>query len=95
VAVAAAVAAIAAIGLLIGRRDVWLRVSLFVAGGTMLVVSLVNLASVRSKADDIHVLFGIPTADVQAQIGIGLVLVAFASVGVVGGAIVAHRIDTT
>ncbi|MEY2571519.1 MAG: hypothetical protein QOE63_1869 [Acidimicrobiaceae bacterium] len=94
VAVAAAVAAIAAIGLLIGRRDVWLRVSLFVAGGTMLVVSLVNLAGVRSKADDIHVLFGIPTSDVQAQIGVGLILVAFASFGVVGGAIVAHRIDT-
>jgi hypothetical protein len=94
VAVAAGVAAVAAFALLLGRRDVWLRAALFIAGGTMLVVSLVNLAGVRSKADDLHLLFGIPTADVRAEVGIGLILVAFASFGVVGGAIVAHRIDT-
>ena len=91
VAVAAVVAAVAAVGILIGRREPWLRIALFVAGGAMVVVALVNLASIRSKADDIHALFGISPADVRAEVGVGLILVAFASVGVLGGALLAHR----
>ena len=95
VAVAAIVAAVAALGILIGRREPWLRIALFVAGGATVVVALVNLASIRSKADDIHVLFGLAPSDVRAEVGVGLVLVAFASVGLLGGALLAHRLERT
>lgn len=91
VAVAAAVASVVAAALLIGRHDVWLRVALFVTGGTILVISLVNLAGVRRKADDIHVLYGIPTGAVQAQVGLGLVLVSFAGVALIASGLIAQR----
>lgn len=91
VALAAGLAAVAAAGVLIGRRDVWLRVVLFVAGATTLVIASVNLAGVRSKADNIHQMYGIPSEEVKAQIGIGLVLLAFASVGILAGALLSQR----
>lgn len=91
VALAAGLAAVAAVGVLIGRRDVWLRVVLFVTGATTLVIASVNLAGVRSKADNIHQMYGIPSEEVKAQIGIGLVVLAFASVGMLAGALLAQR----
>ena len=93
VAVAAAFAAMAAAGLLIGRTDVWLRITLFVTGATTLVIAIVNLAGVRSKANDIHVLYGVPASEVRARVGIGLVLIAFASVGIIAGALISQRIE--
>jgi hypothetical protein len=91
VAVAAALAAVAAIALYLGRREIWVRVALFIAGCTTLVIAAVNLFSARSKANDIHDLYGIPTSDVKAQVGVGLVLVTFASVGIITGALMAQR----
>lgn len=91
VALAAGLAAVAAIGILLGRRDVWLRVALVIAGSTTLVIAIVNLAGVRTKAENIHRMYGIPSEEVKAQIGIGLVLLAFASVGILAGALLSQR----
>jgi hypothetical protein len=93
VAVAATGAAVAALGLLMGRREVWLRVALFISGATTLVITIVNLLGARNKANDIHDLYGIPPGDVKAQVGIGLVLLAFASVGILAGALISQRIE--
>jgi hypothetical protein len=92
VAVAAGLAAVGAGAMLLGRKEMWLRITLFIAGSAMLVIAIVNLAGVRSKADDLHVLYGIPTTEVKAQVGIGLVLIAFASVGIITGALLTQRL---
>ena len=72
IVVAAVVAAIAGIGLLLGRRDLWLKVALLIAGGVILVIALVHMANVPSKAEDIERQFGIPMGDVRAEVGTGL-----------------------
>lgn len=91
VALAVGLAGAASLGILVGRRDVWLRVALFIAGATTLVIAVVNLAGVRTKADNIHRMYGIPSEEVTAQIGIGLVLLTFASVGLLAGALLSQR----
>jgi hypothetical protein len=82
IVVAALVAAIAGIGLLLGRRDLWLKVALLIAGGVTLVIALVHMANVGSKANDIQQQFGIPTGDVRAEIGAGLYVVVAGGVAV-------------
>jgi hypothetical protein len=82
IVVAARVAAIAGIGLLLGRRDLWLKVALLIAGGVTLVIALVHMANVGSKANDIQQQFGIPTGDVRAEIGAGLYVVVAGGVAV-------------
>jgi hypothetical protein len=93
VAVASGLAVVAAAAMLLGRTETWLRIALFISGSATLVIAIVNLAGVRSKADDIHDLYGIPTADVKAQVGVGLVLIAFASVGIITGALLTQRLE--
>ena len=82
IVVAAVVAAIAGIGLLLGRRDLWLKVALLIAGGVTLVIALVHMANVGSKASDIEQQFGIPTGDVRADVGAGLYIVIAGGVAV-------------
>ena len=79
---AAIVAAIAGIGLLLGRRDLWLKVALLIAGGVILVIALVHMANVGSKANDIEEQFGIPTGDVRATVGAGLYIVIAGGVAI-------------
>jgi len=82
IVVAAIVAAIAGVGLLLGRRDLWLKVALLIAGGVTLVIALVHMANVGSKANDIEQQFGIPTGDVRADVGAGLYIVIAGGVAV-------------
>jgi hypothetical protein len=82
IVVAAVVAAIAGIGLLLGRRNLWLKVALLIAGGVTLVIALVHMANVGSKANDIQQQFGIPTGDVRAEIGAGLYVVVAGGVAI-------------
>jgi len=82
IVVAALVAAVAAIGLLLGRRDLWLKVALLVSGGVILVIALVHMANVPSKADDIETQFGIPAGDVRAEVGTGLYVVVAGGVAI-------------
>ena len=82
IVVAAIVAAIAGVGLLLGRRDLWLKVALLIAGGVTLVIALVHMANVPSKADDIEKQFGIPMGDVRAEVGPGLYVVVAGGVAV-------------
>lgn len=80
--VAAIVAGIAGIGLVLGRRDLWLKVALLIAGGVTLVIALVHMANVGSKANDIERQFGIPTGDVRADVGLGLYVVIAGGVAI-------------
>jgi len=81
IVVAAAVASVAAAGLFIGRRDLWLKVALLITGGVSIVIAAVNMVDAGSKAHDIEVQFGIPSGDVHAQVGIGLYLVTIGGLG--------------
>ncbi|MDT4938311.1 MAG: hypothetical protein QOG80_1982 [Pseudonocardiales bacterium] len=76
IVVAALVAAVAGVGLLLRRRDLWLKVALLIAGGVTLVIALVHMADVPSKGNDIEMQFGIPSGDVRAEVGAGLYVVA-------------------
>ena len=76
IVVAAIVAAVAGVGLLLRRRDLWLKIALLIAGGVTLVIALVHMANVGSKANDIELRFGIPAGDVHAEVGLGLYVVA-------------------
>ena len=82
IVVAAVVAAVAGIGLLLRRRDLWLKVALLIAGGVTLVIALVHMANVGSKATDIQVQFGIPSSDVRAEVGAGLYVVVAGGIAV-------------
>jgi hypothetical protein len=77
---AAVAAGLTAAALWVGRRELWLKVTLLITGGVTVVIAIVHMVDVGSKARDIEVQFGIPATDVRAQIGVGLYLV------VVGGA---------
>jgi hypothetical protein len=81
IVVAAAVATLAAAGLLLGRRDLWLKAALLVTGGVTLVIAVVHMLDAGSKAHDIEVQFGIPAGDVHAQVGYGLYLVVLGGAG--------------
>jgi hypothetical protein len=81
IVIAAATAGLAAAALWSGRRDLWLKIVLLIAGGVTLVIAIVHMVDAGSKARDIEVQFGIPAGDVSAQIGVGLYLVALGGVG--------------
>lgn len=81
IVVAAAVATVAAAGLFLGRRDLWLKVALLITGGVSIVIAAVNMVDAGSKGHDLEVQFGIPSGDVHAQVGIGLYLVTIGGLG--------------
>lgn len=81
IVIAAAAAGLAAAALWSGRRDLWLKIALLIAGGVTLVIAVVHMVDAGSKARDIQMQFGIPAGDVSAQIGVGLYLVAVGGVG--------------
>ncbi|MEY2449460.1 MAG: hypothetical protein QOH79_2936 [Acidimicrobiaceae bacterium] len=81
IVLAAAVAGVAAGALWAGRRDLWLKIALLIAGGITIVIALVHMVDAGSKARDIEVQFGIPSSDVSAQVGVGLYLVVVGGVG--------------
>ncbi len=92
VAFAAIVAAIGGAAFFAGRDDQWLRASVFAAGSVALVIAIVNIADVKSKADDINSRYGIDPSIVGAHVGLGLWLVAIAGLAaMMGGAIRSHR----
>lgn len=82
IVVAALVAGAAGVGLLLRRRDLWLKVALLIAGGVTLVIALVHMADVGSEANDIELQFGIPSGEVRAEVGAGLYVVAAGGVAV-------------
>lgn len=90
IVVAAAVAAIAAGALFLGRRELWLKIVLLIAGGVTIVIALVHMVDAGSKASDIEMQFGIPAGDVQAQIGAGLYLVVVGGVGLLAAGLQAR-----
>jgi hypothetical protein len=81
IVVAAVVGALAAVALWIGRREPWLKIALLISGGVTVVIAVVHMLDVGSKAHDIEVQFGIPAADVRAQVGVGLYLVVLGGIG--------------
>ncbi|HEY2813766.1 MAG TPA: hypothetical protein VGJ03_09915 [Acidimicrobiales bacterium] len=80
IVVAGGVAIVGAAALLIGRRDLWVKVVLLIAGATTGIIAIVNMVDAGSKAHDIQVQFGIPSGDVHAQIGIGLFMVVICGI---------------
>jgi hypothetical protein len=81
IVLAAVVAGVAAGALWIGRRDLWLKIALLIAGGVTIVIAIVHMVDAGSKARDIEVQFGIPAGDVSAQVGVGLYLVVVGGLG--------------
>ena len=81
-------------GLLMRRRDLWLKVALLIAGGVTLVIALVHMADVGSKASDIEVQFGIPSGDVRAEVGAGLYVVAAGGVALLSAGLRARTTST-
>jgi hypothetical protein len=81
IVLAGVVAGVAAAALWIGRRDLWLKVALLIAGGVTIVIALVHIVDAGSKARDIQVQFGIPAGEVSAQVGVGLYLVVIGGLG--------------
>jgi hypothetical protein len=79
--VAGTAAAVAAGALLIGRRDLWVKIVLLISGAIAAIIAVVNMVDAGSKAHDIQVQFGIPSGDVKADIGIGLFMVVIAGIG--------------
>jgi hypothetical protein len=79
--VAGLAAAVAAGALLIGRRDLWIKILLLISGAIAAIIAVVNMVDAGSKAHDIQVEFGIPSGDVKADIGIGLFMVVIAGIG--------------
>ena len=94
IVVAAAVAAVAGVGLLLRRRDLWLKIALLSAGGVTLVIALVHMANVGSKANDIEMQFGIPAGDVRAEVGAGLYVVAAGGVALLAAGLRARTTST-
>jgi hypothetical protein len=84
IVVAGIAGAVAGIALLIGRRDLWVKVVLLIAGAITTIIAIVNVVDAGSKAHDIRVQFGIPAQDVTAMLGIGLYLVAVAGAALIG-----------
>jgi hypothetical protein len=81
IVLATVVAGAAAGALWIGRRDLWLKIALLIAGGVTIVIAIVHMVDAGSKARDIEVQFGIPAGDVSAQVGVGLYLVVVGGLG--------------
>jgi hypothetical protein len=75
VAGAAVVGAIVAVALLVGRRDLWCKVLLLVAGGVAVVISVAGIVDASSKAEKVSDEFGIPAGRIEAEVGPGLWLV--------------------
>lgn len=90
IVLAGVVAAGAAGALWIGRRDLWLKISLLIAGGVTIVIAVVHMVDAGSKARDIEVQFGIPAGDVAAQIGVGLYLVVLGGLGLLAAGLQAR-----
>jgi hypothetical protein len=81
IVMAAVAAGLTAAALWIGRRELWLKITLLITGGVTVVIAIVHMVDVGSKARDIEVQFGIPAGDVRAQVGVGLYLVVLGGVG--------------
>jgi len=81
--VAGVAASIASIALLIGVRELWVKVLLLISGAIAAIIAIVNMVDAGSKAHDIRMEFGIPAGDVKARIGIGLYLVVIGGAGLV------------
>ncbi len=81
IVMAAVAAALTAAALWVGRRELWLKITLLITGGVTVVIAIVHMVDVGSKARDIEVQFGIDASDVRAQIGVGLYLVILGGVG--------------
>ena len=69
--------------MLLGRRDLWVKVVLLICGAIAAIIAIVNMVDAGSKAHDIQMQFGIPAGDVKAEIGIGLYLVVIGGAGLV------------
>jgi hypothetical protein len=94
IVLAAVVAGVAAAALWIGRRDLWLKIALLIAGGVTIVIAIVHMVDAGSKARDIEVQFGIPAGDVSAQVGIGLYLVVIGGLGLLAAGLRARTEST-
>jgi hypothetical protein len=90
IVVAAVVAGLAAGALFVGRRELWLKIALLIAGGVTIVIAVVHMVDAGSKARDIEMQFGIPAGDVRAQIGAGLYLVIVGGVGLLAAGLQAR-----
>jgi hypothetical protein len=86
-----ALAAVVGLALLLGRGDAWLKVALFVAGGIITIIGVVDTVDVRNKAEGIEERFGIPDGVVTARVGIGLWLVLAAGVALLVAGSIARR----
>jgi hypothetical protein len=91
VLVVGALAAAVGLALLLGRGDAWLKVALFIAGGIITIIGIVDTVDVRNKAEGIEERFGIADGVVTARVGIGLWLVLAAGVALLVAASLARR----
>jgi hypothetical protein len=91
VLVTGVVTGVVALGLLLGRRDGWLKSALLVSGAVDVVVAVANMVSAGSKAHDIQVQFGIPSDQISAEIGLGLWLVLIGGLAQLLAGLLARR----
>lgn len=88
---AGVVAVLVGAALLRRRRDEYLKVALFVAGGASFTIALANLADAQSKANAIQSQFGVPADDVKVSVGVGIFLAGLAGLGMVSAGLVMRR----
>jgi hypothetical protein len=91
VLVVGALAAVVGVILLLGRGDPWLKVALFIAGGIVTIIGIVDIVDVRNKAEGIEERFGVADGVVTARVGIGLWMVLAAGIALLVAGSLARR----
>lgn len=92
VLVAGGLAAAVAIALLFGRGDGWLKMALFVTGGIITIIGVVDIVDVRNKVEALEDRFGVREGVVTAQVGVGLWLVLASGVALLAAGLLARRV---
>jgi hypothetical protein len=91
VLVVGGLAAVIGVLLLLGRGDAWLKLGLFVAGGIVTIIGVVDIVDVHNKAEALERRFGVGEGVVTASAGIGLWAALAAGVALLAGGLLARR----
>jgi hypothetical protein len=91
VLVVGVLAAVAGLLLVAGRGDAWLKLGLFVTGGVITIIGVVDIVDVQNKADALERRYGVPEGVVTASVGVGLWIVLAAGVVLLVAGLLARR----
>jgi hypothetical protein len=91
VLVVGVLAALIGLMLVAGRGDAWLKLGLFVTGGVVTIIGIVDIVDVQSKADALERRYGVRDGVVTASVGVGLWVVLAAGVILLVAGLLARR----